>query len=122
MNHDPTAMDSVCPRCGRSECRRFRLISGNSMSKAIEDCNKHCLHTRARPYVADQTLGAECLDCSVSHVCWMDDHVPEALWNKALAYVQTRPAAPGEDDWRDGIPCPDSREDVCAICQQKIES
>lgn len=43
--YDPTLSDSICPRCRRSECKRFRLISGNTMTWAIEDCDLYAVHS-----------------------------------------------------------------------------
>jgi hypothetical protein len=70
-----------------------------------------CIHARVAPEPCDQTLGVLCLDCdTIVAVCWMDEHIPESLWNRAC-----------END-TGGNPCEQSRDDVCAICEQQIEA
>jgi hypothetical protein len=68
-----------------------------------------CPHTNVTPEVCDQTLGVSCSDCSeLLHICWMDDHIPESLWNRAASSLP------------DAIPCEESRDNVCAICKAVI--
>lgn len=69
-----------------------------------------CKHYRVTSEPCDQTLGVVCMDCNtLLTVCWMDDHIPESLWNRAC-----------END-KDSILCVQNRDDVCAICGAVIE-
>lgn len=64
-----------------------------------------CQHTRVVSEVCDQTLGVVCLECCVLLTyCWMSDHIPESLWNRAC-----------ESD-NEAVPCEQNRDDHCAIC------
>jgi hypothetical protein len=68
-----------------------------------------CKHERLTVDVCDQTLAVVCIDCDHQlAVCWMDEHIPESLWNRACANDCT------------SRPCEQSRDDVCAICEEKI--
>lgn len=93
--HDPTDDDAVCPRCKRSECKRFRLISGNSMPDKIEECRKATL-----------TLAAK--------RCWR----LHSFFGGASPGVSERTCvacnAPVEDH-RDE-PCPNTQDDVARYC------
>lgn len=68
-----------------------------------------CPHDRIRIEAMDQTLGLVCLGCDLVVYCWMDEHVPERLWNRAC-----------EDD-PGGNPCKQDRDNVCALCEAEIE-
>ena len=64
-----------------------------------------CPHARLKPEAVDQTLGVVCLDCdALLHWCWMDNHIPETVWNRAC---KNEPEAK---------PCAQNRADRCAIC------
>lgn len=68
-----------------------------------------CTHTRVAPAACDQTLAVVCLDCHLQlAVCWMDQHIPESLWNRAC---QNDPEA---------VPCQQNRDDVCALCEEPV--
>lgn len=70
-----------------------------------------CAHKRLRSEVLDQTLGVVCTDCNlVLGYCWAGKHLPEELWNRAC-----------QNDL-EATPTAQSRPDVCAICEQKIEA
>jgi hypothetical protein len=70
-----------------------------------------CKHARVRSAVCDQTLGVDCLDCNTNiAVCWMDDHIPESLWNRVCDCGYD----PGAKR------CEQNRDDVCALCGEKI--
>ena len=72
-----------------------------------------CPHDNLVPEPCDQTLGVACNDCNlVLGVCWMDHHVSESIWNRAVANVQAR----GVEEFADCKPCAESREDVCFLC------
>ncbi len=69
-----------------------------------------CEHARVAPEVCDQTLGVKCLVCNALLAwCWQDDHVPESLWNRAC-----------ENEPGEAIPCPDNRDNVCALCSELV--
>ena len=68
-----------------------------------------CPHEHLASEVLDQTGGVACNDCNtILAYCWDDHHVPESLWNR-LAAQDTQ-----------AIACEQSREDVCAICEEPI--
>ena len=68
-----------------------------------------CEHPRVAPEGMDQTLGVICLDCDmVLAYCWMDEHIPESLWNRACL----------SDD--SAVPRKLSRENVCSLCGHRI--
>ena len=70
-----------------------------------------CEHVRVSPEHVDQTLGVVCLDCNtILCACWMDDHIPESLWNRACKSNA------------DAKPCDQNRNDYCAICEEHIET
>ena len=69
-----------------------------------------CVHARLRIEACDQTLGLACEDCGdpVAH-CWMDEHIPERLWNRACTNDP------------DGNRCEQDRDDICALCDAEID-
>lgn len=68
-----------------------------------------CPHEHVAPEVCDQTLGVICTACkTVLAVCWMDDHIPESLWNRACAQD---PQAK---------PCEQNRDNFCSLCGEPI--
>lgn len=68
-----------------------------------------CAHARLTIEVCDQTLGLVCRECeTLVAFCWMDDHIPESLWNRACT---TDP---------NGKPCEQNRDDVCALCGDSV--
>ena len=67
-----------------------------------------CKHLRLHPDVFDQTAGVVCDDCDFTTCCWRDEHVSEALWNRACT------------NSRAAVPCEQSRDDVCAICGEPM--
>ena len=70
-----------------------------------------CTHDQVSPAFCDQTLGVACRACgALLGVCWAERHVSEALWNRACL----------NDD--EANPCEQSRDDVCAICEQSVTS
>jgi hypothetical protein len=75
-------------------------------TEPIVECN----HERVVSHVCDQTLGVLCLDCNtILGCCWMDEHLPESLWNRVCIYD------------RDAKPCEQSRDDHCFLCGEKFE-
>jgi hypothetical protein len=75
-----------------------------------EQQQPECPHARLRIEGMDQTLGLVCEDCGECMAyCWMDDHIPESLWNRACTNY------PG------GNPCEQSRDNVCALCEEPIK-
>lgn len=70
-----------------------------------------CEHVRVAPEHVDQTLGVVCLDCNtILCACWMDEHIPESIWNRACQFDS------------DTNPCEQNRDDYCAICEEHIDS
>lgn len=68
-----------------------------------------CMHTRVAPAPCDQTLAVVCLDCRLQlAACWGDEHIPESLWNRACLNIPSY------------VPCPQNRDDVCAICAEPV--
>lgn len=66
---------------------------------------RNCEHVRVTSRVCDQTLGVSCIEChALLAFCWMDDHIPESLWNRACE----------SDD--EAKPCEQNRDDHCALC------
>ncbi len=77
------------------------------MGEGVSDC---CAAHELKIEVCDQTLGLACTECNdIVRVCWGDEHIPESMWNRAC-----------END-ADGVPCAESRVDVCALCGESIE-
>lgn len=70
-----------------------------------------CKHLRLHPDVFDQTAGVVCDDCDFTTCCWRDEHVSEALWNRACSCVEE------PEGWG---PCVESRPNVCAICKRPM--
>jgi len=71
--------------------------------------NEDCKHARVAPEVCDQTLGVYCLDCNEGLVvCWMKEHIPESLWNRACTNDV------------DAVPCERDRDNYCAICGEEF--
>lgn len=70
--------------------------------------SKPCLHINADAEVVDQTLGVTCPDCEYQAACWMDEHVPESIWNKACKNTEGCK------------PCEQNRDDVCFLCGTKF--
>ena len=69
----------------------------------------NCLHQRLAVEPCDQTVGVLCHDCNtLLAYCWMDEHIPESLWNRLAAQVPTLRA------------CEQNRDDVCGICSENI--
>ena len=62
------------------------------------------------PAVCDQTLGVECVDCGeIVAVCWMDEHIPESLWNRAALTLSG------------AVPCAQNRDNACALCEREFD-
>lgn len=72
--------------------------------------NRACIHNQVFPVFRDQSLGVACLACKAPlGVCWgADQHVSEALWNRACL----------NDD--EANPCEQNRDDHCAICERTM--
>ncbi len=69
-----------------------------------------CEHVRLKPEVCDQTLGVICLDCkALLGCCWADEHVSEAVWNRACE----------NDD--EAVPCKQNRDDHCFLCGDSFD-
>ena len=76
-------------------------------SKTFDDCQ----HARVTPEVCDQTLGVICLDCNtILAACWMDEHIPESLWNRAC-----------END-KEANTCEQNRDDYCSLCGEYMDT
>lgn len=90
--------------------RLFRLLClepPQNLDQIVSDDLVECKHPHLKVGACDQTLGVECKECGgLLAWCWMDEHIPEALWNRAEG----------------GIPCERSREDYCAICEEPIRA
>ena len=70
-----------------------------------------CQHENVTPEVCDQTLGVLCLDCNtILAVCWMDEHIPESLWNRAC-----------END-KEANTCEQNRDDYCSLCGEYMDT
>jgi hypothetical protein len=68
-----------------------------------------CIHTNISTQPCDQTIAVVCSECHMQlAVCWRDNHISEALWNKAC---KNDPSAK---------PCNNNRSDVCAICNHIV--
>lgn len=68
-----------------------------------------CKHESVSSIVLDQTLGVECNTCyHLLAYCWMDEHLPESLWNKACI-----------NDVDCNV-CDEDRDDYCVICRRQI--
>jgi len=68
-----------------------------------------CPHEHLAFEVLDQTGGVACCDCNaILAYCWMDNHIPESLWNRLATQCDKV------------YPCERSRDDVCAICSERI--
>ena len=77
----------------------------------MNDVAAACPHEHLQFEVCDQTGGVGCNDCNtLLAYCWADNHIPESLWNRMCA----------QDP--EARPCEQSRDDVCALCDEPIET
>lgn len=69
-----------------------------------------CAHERVSIETYDQTLCIVCLDCNERLAyCWFDQHIPEALWNRACK------------NSTGVVPCKKDRDNICALCSARIK-
>jgi len=69
-----------------------------------------CVHEHLAFHVYDQTGGVACADCGERlAMCWDDQHIPESLWNRLAAQDKQCER------------CKRSRDNVCAICEKRIQ-
>lgn len=68
-----------------------------------------CEHSNVGARPCDQTLAVFCKICN-AHIaaCWMEEHIPESLWNRACKNTS------GYN------PCELDRDNVCAICGEAV--
>ena len=95
------ALPMTCTECGGDG------FHAESCKESLEA--SPCPHEHLEFLVLDQTGGVGCKDCMLilAH-CWMDNHIPESLWNRLAAQD---PEANASEQ---------SRDDVCAICEEPI--
>jgi hypothetical protein len=98
-------------------CPGYVTRWGGSRFDKCVPCSHHstdvqadaCPHERLTSTVCDQTIGVTCGDCHalLAH-CWMNEHVPESLWNRVCKQDLQL------------VPCEQSRDDVCSLCSETI--
>jgi hypothetical protein len=69
-----------------------------------------CLHNQLVFEVMDQTAGVACKDCNTTLAyCWMDNHIPESLWNRLC------------DQDPQAKRCEQNRDNICGICKEAFD-